>query len=120
MAHMRSKATIPKALREQVWRKHFGQVYRHRCSTRWCTNHVTVFDFQVGHDTPESKGGTLALTNLVPLCSRCNSSMGDTYSFQEWSRLSTTSTTSWWTRLTACVLPTTRITTATTAGRRLV
>ena len=83
------KATIPKALREQVWCDRFGRAFAHKCSTRWCSNTISVFDFQIGHDIPESKGGTLAIANLIPICSRCNSSMSNTYSFKEWERLST-------------------------------
>lgn len=44
------KATIPKALREQVWLA--GRVYERRCQ-----NVMSVFDFHVGHDIPESQGG---------------------------------------------------------------
>jgi 5-methylcytosine-specific restriction endonuclease McrA len=93
------KATIPKAIREQVWCEKFGQAFSHKCSTRWCSNCITVFDFQIGHDIPESKGGTLAIANLIPICSRCNLSMSNVYSFKEWERLSAPSTNSWWRRL---------------------
>ena len=27
-----------------------------------------IFDFHVGHDQPESKGGTLDVDNLKPIC----------------------------------------------------
>jgi hypothetical protein len=91
------KATIPKALREQLWCERFGHAFAHKCSTRWCSNRISVFDFHIGHDIPESKGGTLALSNLIPICSRCNASMSNTYNFQEWERLSAP-TGSWLTR----------------------
>ena len=45
---------------------------------------MTVFDFQCGHDIPESKGGSTDILNLIPICSRCNSSMSNNYTFQEW------------------------------------
>jgi len=80
------KAKIPKALREQVWLRHRGQVYEAKCTTDWCQNRMTVFDFQVGHCVPESKGGATTIDNLVPLCSRCNLSMGNQFTTQEWSR----------------------------------
>ncbi len=82
-----SKAKIPKAVREQVWIHYFGRVFTHKCYVGWCKNNINVFDFQVGHDKPESKGGTLNIDNLRPICSRCNLSMSDTYTITEWSKL---------------------------------
>jgi hypothetical protein len=85
------KKTIPVALREQVWLNHCGRVFEHKCSTPWCKNIICVFDFESGHNIPESKGGPTTLDNLVPLCRRCNNSMGDRYTFDEWARLETMS-----------------------------
>ena len=82
------KTKIPKALREQVWLKHVGKKYEHKCLTTWCTNIISVFDFQSGHDVPESKGGPTSLENLYPICGRCNLSMSNTYTFKEWCQLS--------------------------------
>lgn len=45
---------------------------------------MSVFDFECGHNVPESKGGKTTLDNLVPICARCNRSMGDRYSIDEW------------------------------------
>ena len=86
--YLMSKQKIPKALREQVWLKHAGKNYSTKCATVWCENKMTVFDFQCGHDIPESKGGETILENLVPICSRCNLSMSNTYTFKEWNQLS--------------------------------
>jgi 5-methylcytosine-specific restriction endonuclease McrA len=91
-----SKATIPKALREQVWLTHMGRRYEGKCIVHWCKNNMTVHDFHVGHDIPESKGGATALSNLLPICSRCNLSMGSQYTVQEWSRLSPPHSKSTW------------------------
>ena len=82
------KASIPRALREQVWIYYAGRVFQRRCIVPWCSNIMTVFDFHVGHDKPESKGGATELKNLRPICSRCNLSMGSQYSIKEWGRLS--------------------------------
>lgn len=82
------KEKIPKALREQVWLTHVGKQYEAKCSIVWCKNNITVFDFQSGHNIPESKGGSTDLANLLPICSRCNSSMNDNYTIDEWSKLS--------------------------------
>lgn len=78
------KAQIPKALREQVWLKTMGKSFDSKCPVQWCTNTITVFDFQCGHNIPESKGGRTTLDNLVPLCGRCNISMGDRHTIDEW------------------------------------
>lgn len=81
------KAKIPKAIREQVWLQNLGKVYEHKCYVRWCQNTITVFDFHVGHDQPESKGGSLEISNLKPICARCNLSMSDNYTINEWEKL---------------------------------
>ena len=39
------KATIPKAIREQVWIKTFGKEFEHSCYITWCENTISVFDF---------------------------------------------------------------------------
>jgi len=78
------KATIPKALREQVWIQRMGLRFEAKCPTTWCKNRINVFDFQSGHNVPESKGGPTSIDNLIPLCSRCNLSMSNNYTFQEW------------------------------------
>lgn len=83
------KANIPKALREQVWLETFGKIYEHSCHIEWCSNIINVFDFHVGHDIPESKGGTLTIDNLKPICARCNLSMGDNYTISEWQNFKT-------------------------------
>lgn len=82
------KEKIPKALREQVWLTHIGKKYEAKCFISWCNNRITVFDFQCGHNIPESKGGRTDISNLLPICSRCNSSMNDTYTIDEWVKLS--------------------------------
>ena len=84
------KAKIPLALREEVWRHWMGEKFRSKCRVTWCTNQLTAFDFAVGHNIPESKGGTLELRNLRPICNRCNTSMGANYTIDEWNQLSPT------------------------------
>ena len=83
------KIKIPKALREQVWITHFGKTFEHKCYIKWCTNIITVFDFETGHNIPESKGGKTIIENLFPLCSRCNKSMNNHYTIDEFNLLST-------------------------------
>ena len=80
----KKKKPIRKALREQVWIQKAGKVFEEKCSTPWCENSMNVFDFHCGHNIPESQGGPTNIDNLIPLCSRCNLSMGDSYTIQQW------------------------------------
>ena len=89
-AKAKPKAKIPKALREQVWRTYNENRYEAKCAVSWCTNKITVFNFEVGHNIPESKGGDLQLHNLRPICSRCNSSMGNKYTIDQWNTITAT------------------------------
>ena len=84
------KKKIPQALREQVWLSNAGKVFEIKCKTSWCANRITIFDFQCGHNIPESKGGETTLENLLPICARCNSSMGNRYTLDEWSKIYST------------------------------
>ena len=81
------KAKIPKALKEQIWIKWIGKQFESKCTVRWCNNQITVFDWEAGHNIPESKGGHTNIGNLQPICSRCNKSMGNRYSISEWNEL---------------------------------
>ena len=81
------KQYIPKALREQCWVTNFGKCYEHTCYIKWCTNKINVFNYHVGHNIPECKGGKLCLENVKPICSRCNHSMGSQYTITEWQDL---------------------------------
>lgn len=98
------KKAIPKAIREQLWLKYVGKKYETKCQTTWCLNRITVFDFQCGHDIPESKGGETKIYNLVPICSRCNLSMSNNYTFKEWCN-SQKQPGNWLTRLLGCATP---------------
>jgi len=81
------KANIPKAIREQCWIQVFGEEFKKKCFINWCENEINVFDFHVGHDKPESEGGTLDVSNLKPICARCNLSMSNNYTIKEWNAL---------------------------------
>jgi 5-methylcytosine-specific restriction endonuclease McrA len=82
------KEKIPAAVYEAIWTIKMGKVFQGKCLTTWCPNTITVFDFQAGHDIPESKGGPASVENLYPICARCNQSMGDRYTFKEWCAMS--------------------------------
>jgi len=80
------KTKIPKALREQVWIQHMGRVFDGHCRIVWCKNTINAFDFQCGHNVPESKGGKTNIDNLIPICARCNNSMGSNFTIDEWNK----------------------------------
>jgi hypothetical protein len=86
---------IPKAVREQIWLRDFGKIFEAKCKTPWCHNMINVWDFHAGHNIPDSKGGKMSIDNLVPICSRCNLSMSDNYTFDEWAA-SGESKKKWW------------------------
>ena len=80
------KKTIPKRVRELVWKKYIGKCWSGKCHVSWCDNDFTVLSsWHVGHNNPESKGGDLSIENLRPVCPECNLGMGNKYSIEEWS-----------------------------------
>lgn len=98
---MYKKSKIPKALREQVWIRYMGQRFQGKCKVTWCKNNISAFDFQCGHNIPESKGGKTCVDNLIPICGRCNISMGSQYSIDEWNT-KFASPPKWWMRFMSC------------------
>jgi len=80
------KKKIPKKVKEEVWVSNFGYIYESKCFIYWCSNKVNVFNFHVGHDIPESKGGTNNILNLKPICDRCNLSMGSHTTITTWNK----------------------------------
>jgi hypothetical protein len=93
---MYTKSKIPKAVREQVWLVHIGPKFQSKCEVVWCKNIVNVFDFQCGHNIPESRGGTTDIYNLRPICARCNVSMGNQFSIDEWNTKYASVQKKWW------------------------
>ncbi len=87
---------IPGALREQVWLLYCGDKYfKHKCLVEWCENIITPFTFEAGHVVPRSKGGTIDIDNLRPICAKCNRSMGDYFTIDEFSELSKRTSNLW-------------------------
>lgn len=83
------KKNIPKALRQQVWIKHNGEKFKNKCYIKWCENIINVFNYECGHNVPESKGGFTTIDNLYPICSSCNKSMSNKYTITEWNHFQT-------------------------------
>lgn len=80
------KKQIPKALREQVWIAKMGRKFYGQCLISWCTNEMTCFSFDCGHNIPESKGGPTNVENLIPICRNCNLGMGNRLTIEEWQK----------------------------------
>ena len=93
------KVKIPCALREQVWLQYIGKKYASKCYIKWCCNEMDVFNYHVGHNIPESKGGEAVIENLRPICARCNLSMSNNYSIDEWQKLGTIKRGCCWSKL---------------------
>ena len=70
------KQSISSTLKRKVWHTYIGQTMgQHKCL---CCNltYITQMSFHCGHIIPESKGGETILSNLLPICQNCNSSIG--------------------------------------------
>ena len=90
------KKANPGALREQVWLLYCGdRNFKHKCLVTWCENLMTPFMFEVGHNIPESKGGPTDISNLRPICGKCNRSMGDNFTIDEFSAISKRASSMW-------------------------
>ena len=70
------RKSFPKQVRFAVWESHCGRVYSHKCFVHYCSNIMKVSDFEVGHIVAHAKGGSDSLTNLLPICNKCNKGMG--------------------------------------------
>ena len=70
------KKTIPKSVKIAVWNKNIGEaVGKHKCLC--CSNvDITQMNFHCGHIVAEANGGKVHVDNLLPICSKCNKSMG--------------------------------------------
>lgn len=85
--HNTQSKRIPSSLRQAVWLAHNGKRFEKKCKVSWCTNTINVFNFEAGHDIPETKGGATNLENLKPICTACNKSMGNKYTIAQYSKI---------------------------------
>jgi hypothetical protein len=73
---IKRKKWIAKGLKMSVWNENFGITCgEHECYIG-CGRKISQGNFECGHIIAESKGGTIHIDNLKPVCSQCNKSMG--------------------------------------------
>lgn len=74
------KKKIPSNVRETVWRKYLKDTHQTCneivCPVSICNNMIDGFNFECGHIMSEKNKGKIVLSNLRPICSSCNKSMG--------------------------------------------
>jgi 5-methylcytosine-specific restriction endonuclease McrA len=75
---IKPKQKIPAKVRNDVWNTYIGHgIAQHKCL---CCKKTTIHntEFECGHVKSEAKNGGQEITNLRPICSSCNKSMGTT------------------------------------------
>lgn len=74
----KSKEPVNKAVRDALIIKYFKKKDERKC---FCCKkqHITIYNFEVGHNKARSKGGSNHIRNLRPICRSCNRSMGNKY-----------------------------------------
>ena len=70
------KKGVPQTVRIACWNAYIGEdVGKHVCMC--CRNlYITQHNFHCGHVIAEAKGGSIEVSNLRPICEKCNYSMG--------------------------------------------
>ena len=68
---MSTKCNIPLKLKENVWKRKYGDNFIANCSCCLQTQ-IKNISFCCGHIFAEAKGGTLNILNLLPICKNCN------------------------------------------------
>ena len=70
------KTNIPKVLKKTIWNEYVGKIHRHAICICCCDNMIENDDCHYGHIISEADGGETNINNLLPICSKCNGSMG--------------------------------------------
>ena len=72
----RAKNKITPTVRIACWTNQIGMDVRTSKCLCCKIQDITQLTFECGHIIAESDGGTLAIDNLMPICHKCNNSMG--------------------------------------------
>jgi 5-methylcytosine-specific restriction endonuclease McrA len=74
-SRMSRRKNIPKPVKNQLWRKHFGDKLKGSCYC--CKIELDALEgWEAGHIQAAARGGSDKVENLRPICSTCNKSMG--------------------------------------------
>ena len=65
---------IPKYIRDRLWEKTFGDKLHGKCCM--CDEKISMNNFEAGHKISRKNGGPDTINNLIPMCGRCNKSLG--------------------------------------------
>ena len=78
---------VPKIHKSLVWNEYIGiDIGRTKCLC--CNmNDINMLNFHMGHVIAKSKGGTMSVDNLRPICSQCNLSMNNEHMIDFMKRL---------------------------------
>lgn len=71
-----SKASISKSLKTSIWDTNIGKNIRTALCICCNNTEIKIENFHAGHIVAESVGGATDHSNLLPICSACNTSMG--------------------------------------------
>ena len=74
----KKRKSIPKAVKESVWKKYVSKNELEGSCFIGCGNAIQINNFELGHVVAVANGGKDTITNLRPICSLCNKSMGTT------------------------------------------
>lgn len=77
-AAMKRQQKIKPSKRRLVWKTYIGMAHGEAPCLCCKSNTIDMWNFHCGHVKSEADGGTIELSNLRPICSLCNSSMGTT------------------------------------------
>jgi len=67
------RKSIPKSIRLELWDKYFTST---TANCPICNSIITIGSMQCGHIVSVANNGSNTITNLLPICSSCNTSMG--------------------------------------------
>lgn len=73
---IKKKKSIPKIIKDGCWNKHIGKEIGEVFCLVCDDEKISQNNFEAGHIISENNGGEIHEENLIPICSRCNKSIG--------------------------------------------